>query len=295
MPELPEVETVRRGLVPVMEGATFRTVRLNRRDLRFALPHDFEARLEGAEVRALSRRAKYMLAHLSNGNVLLMHLGMSGRFIVHRRGAAATPGRFHHASGADRAAAAHVHVVFEMGSGDIIEYADPRRFGIMDVFSHAALADHRLIAGLGIEPLGNELSGAFLNQALRHRRMPLKAALLDQGIVAGIGNIYACEVLFRAGLSPRRAAGTVTAATGTTARANTLADAVRSVLNEAIAAGGSTLRDYVNADGDLGYFQHTFDVYDRDGEPCRRTGCGATVQRIVQSGRSTYYCPACQR
>jgi formamidopyrimidine-DNA glycosylase len=297
MPELPEVETVCRGLVPVMQGRTFQRVVLNRRDLRFPLPDDFEARLAGARVVDLYRRAKYMLAHLSSGDALLMHLGMTGRFIIHRHGASAAPGNFHHGTEADAAPAAvrHVHVVFEMDGGDIIEYADPRRFGIMDLVAQSQLLEHKLMRGLGVEPLGNELSGPYLNEAFRGKRAPLKAVLLDQRLIAGIGNIYASEALYRAGLSPRRLAGTITAAAGTTRRVENLAAAVRAVLRDAIEAGGSTLRDYVSADGELGYFQHSFDVYDRDGEPCRRDGCGGVIRRIVQSGRSTYFCPTCQR
>lgn len=293
MPELPEVETVRRGLAPVMEGQEFERVVLYRRDLRFALPDDFEARLHGVRVENLDRRAKYMLARLSTGDVLLMHLGMSGRFIVTKSTHSAVPGEFYHNGG--EPSAAHVHVRFEMANGAVIEYADPRRFGIMDIIPRGGLSDHKLLASIGIEPLGNELSGSFLNSALRGRKIPLKAALLDQKIVAGIGNIYACEALFRAGISPRRAAHSITSHAGTTARAERLAIAIRDVLSDAIAAGGSTLRDYVNAEGELGYFQHAFQVYDRDGEPCAKPDCGGRVTRIVQSGRSTYFCPDCQR
>ncbi len=297
MPELPEVETVRRGLLPVMEGEQVRRVVLHRRDLRFPLPDDFEARIEAATIESLDRRAKYMLAHLSNGNVLLMHLGMSGRFIIHRHDETAAAGSFYHRTASDTTpkAAKHVHVVFEMASGDIIEYADHRRFGVMDVFPRAQLSSHKLLEKLGIEPLGNELSGTFLNEAFRGKKAPLKAALLDQHIVVGVGNIYACEALYRAGLSPRRMSNTITSRSGTTARAERLADTIREVLQDAIAAGGSSLRDYVNADGELGYFQHAFDVYDRAGEECRREGCSGTIGRIVQSGRSTYFCPVCQR
>ena len=296
MPELPEVETVTRGLAAVMEGAVIAQVELRRADLRFPFPQGFAERLSGQRIDALGRRAKYIVGHLSGGDVLLMHLGMSGRFVICEGAGADAPGRFHHSahapSGEDDP---HAHVLFTLDSGTRVIYCDPRRFGMMDLFPRAGLPDHKLLRSIGIEPLGNELSGTFLNAAFRGKRTPVKAALLDQGIVAGIGNIYACEALFRSGISPRRLAGSLTSARGTTARTERLADAVREVLRDAIAAGGSTLRDYVRTDGELGYFQHAFQVYDREGEACARQGCGGTVARIVQSGRSTFYCPACQR
>ncbi len=296
MPELPEVETVARGLARVMEGVRILHVTLNRADLRFPFPPGFAERLAGQRVDALGRRAKYVLANLSGGDVLLMHLGMSGRFIIHEAETTGKPGTFYLATGgAESATDPHAHVVFTLENGTEIVYSDPRRFGMMDLFAQAEQTDHKLLRDIGIEPLGNELSGAFLNQALRGRKMPLKAALLDQKIVAGIGNIYACEALYRAALSPRRLAGTITSASGCTERAEKLATTVREVLSEAIAAGGSSLRDYVQTDGELGYFQHTFQVYDREGEPCARPACAGTVARIVQSGRSTFFCPKCQR
>lgn len=296
MPELPEVETVARGLAQVMEGARLARVEVNRPDLRFPFPAGFGERLEGQTVTSVGRRAKYILAHLGGGDVLIMHLGMSGRFIIHEAGELLRPGRFHHVSGARGGEVdSHAHVVFTLEDGTRIVYSDPRRFGMMDLVARGGLLDHKLLRGLGIEPLGNELSGNFLNTALRHRRTPLKAALLDQRIIAGVGNIYACEALYRAGLSPRRLARTITSANGATARAEGLAGAIREVLGEAVAAGGSTLRDYVRTDGELGYFQHAFQVYDRADTPCPRPGCGGTVSRIVQSGRSTFFCPRCQR
>jgi len=296
MPELPEVETVARGLARVMEGDRFRHVVLNRKDLRFPFPPGFAGRLEGQKVESVTRRAKYIVAHLSHGDVLLMHLGMSGRFLIQEGETEAQPGRFYHDDAKTNAATdPHAHVIFTFESGAEVVYCDPRRFGMMDLFARSHLSDHRLLKDIGIEPLGNALSGAFLNHALRGKNMPLKAALLDQKIIAGIGNIYACEALFRSGLSPRRLARTITSAAGNTARTERLSDAIRAVLNDAVAAGGSTLRDYVQTDGELGYFQHSFEVYDRAGDGCMRPGCSGTVNRIVQSNRSTYFCPSCQR
>ncbi|MGI9413140.1 MAG: bifunctional DNA-formamidopyrimidine glycosylase/DNA-(apurinic or apyrimidinic site) lyase, partial [Hyphomicrobiales bacterium] len=285
MPELPEVETVARGLARVMEGAHFARVQVNRPDLRFPFPEGFAQRLTGQGITSIARRAKYILAHLSEGDILLMHLGMSGRFLIHDAEGTARPGRFYHDAGGDEEAEPHAHVVFTLDDGTRIVYSDPRRFGLMDLFPRGRLTDHRLLRDIGIEPLGNELSGAFLNRALRTKQTPLKAALLDQKIVAGIGNIYACEALFRARLSPRRLARTLTSNAGTTERAERLAGAIRDVLGDAIAAGGSTLRDYVRTDGELGYFQHAFQVYDREGAPCPRPGCGGTVGRVVQANR----------
>ena len=295
MPELPEVETVARGLARVMEGARFARVRLNRADLRFPFPTGFADRLTGQRIDAVGRRAKYILAHLSGGDVLLMHLGMSGRFIIDDASEAVRPGRFYHDTLAGTGDDPHAHVEFDLETGTRIIYSDPRRFGIMDLFARSQLTEHKLLKQLGIEPLGNELSGAFLNHVLRGRQTPLKAALLDQRIVAGIGNIYACEALYRARLSPRRLARTITSAAGATARTVLLAQTIRDVLTDAVAAGGSSLRDYVQTDGELGYFQHTFQVYDREDEPCARPECAGTVRRIVQSGRSTFFCPRCQR
>ena len=296
MPELPEVETVARGLAQVMEGVRLTGVQLNRPDLRFPFPEGFAERLAGQIVEAVGRRAKYIVAHLSGGDVLLMHLGMSGRFVIEEAGDVSRPGTFHHDAGAGGGAAdPHAHVIFTLENGTLVVYCDPRRFGMMDLFARSQITEHRLLKDIGIEPLGNELSGAFLNAALRGKQTPIKAALLDQRIVAGIGNIYACEALYRARLSPRRLARTITSASGTTARCDLLAEMIRDVLNEAVAAGGSSLRDYVQTNGELGYFQHAFQVYDREGEPCARPDCSGTVGRIVQSGRSTFYCPACQR
>lgn len=296
MPELPEVETVRRGLEPVMEGARIVALVQRRPDLRFPFPDDFAARVAGRRVTALARRAKYLLIHLEDGAVLICHLGMSGSFRIERGVAADVPGSFHHARPRD---AKHDHVCLSLqgpdGEAALVTYNDPRRFGFMLLAEAAELGAHPLLAGLGVEPTGNALDGALLSELLRGRQAPLKAALLDQRIIAGLGNIYVCEALWRAGLSPRRRAGSIAGQAGATARAGRLAEAVRAVISEAIAAGGSSLRDHMQTNGSLGYFQHSFNVYDREGEACRKPGCQGTIRRIVQSGRSTFYCPACQR
>lgn len=283
MPELPEVETVRRGLAPVMEGQVIARARVNRPDLRWPLPPGLGARLTGRHVLTLRRRSKYLLADLSGGEVLLMHLGMSGRILISGDPLA----RFVHGHPAPET---HDHVVLDMETGARITFNDPRRFGAMDLFATSDETTHPLLRRLGPEPLGNSFSEAYLLAALARRRMPVKAALLDQRIVAGLGNIYACEALFRARISPRRRAANL----GVT-RVGRLVPAIRTVLTEAIAAGGSSLRDYRRADGEMGYFQHDFDVYGRECAPCRAPGCTAHIVRIVQSGRSSFYCPACQR
>jgi formamidopyrimidine-DNA glycosylase len=295
MPELPEVETVRRGLAPVMEGARFATVEARRPDLRRPLPKDFVKRLEGRTIEGLGRRAKYLLADLSSGEVLLMHLGMSGSFrVTQGKGkGATTPGDIHHPRSDDRA---HDHIVFHMSSGARIAFNDPRRFGLMLLVPRAELADHPLMKAIGPEPLGNAFDAAMLASACHGKQTSLKAALLDQKVVAGLGNIYVCEALHRALLSPKRMASTIaTRAGGPNERATRLVDAIKSVLQDAIKAGGSSLRDHRQTDGELGYFQHHFRVYDREGEKCVTPGCNGTVKRIVQSGRSTFFCPVCQK
>ncbi len=300
MPELPEVETVRRGLAPVMEGAAIERVEQRRPDLRFPFPERFAERLAGARITALSRRAKYLLVHLDRGPVLICHLGMSGSFRIEADGDAHIPGEFHYERSK---AAAHDHVVFHLsrpgggGSGPLrVVFNDPRRFGFMLFADPGELYSHPLLAGLGVEPTGNALDGVLINRLFAGKQAPLKAALLDQTLIAGLGNIYVCEALWRAKLSPKRAAGTIASTRApATARATRLAEAVRAVIADAIAAGGSSLRDYVHADGSLGYFQHSFSVYDREGEPCPRIACAGVVTRVVQSGRSTFYCPLCQR
>lgn len=276
MPELPEVETVRRGLIPVMEGQVIALAQVNRPDLRFALPERMAERLTGATVRALRRRSKYILADLSTEETLLIHLGMSGRMLI----SGAVVGQFHHP-----AALKHDHVVFDMGNGARVTFNDARRFGAMDLMPTGA--GHKLLDGIGPEPLSNDFHEGWLASRLKGAT-PIKAALLDQKNVAGLGNIYVCEVLHRAGIAPTRLARDVTAE-----ELARLVPQIREVLSEAIEAGGSSLRDYRQADGELGYFQHTFRVYDREGQPC--TTCGTPVERIVQSGRSSFFCPHCQR
>lgn len=293
MPELPEVETVRRGLEPAMVGARLARVEQRRPDLRFPFPERFAARLEGRGIVSLGRRAKYLLADLDDGTVLVMHLGMTGRFTVAGPREDVRPGVFHHEAGG---AAVHDHVLFHLSNAATVTYNDARRFGFMTLVPRAELPSHPLFRGLGLEPLGNELDGAALARLFAGRTTPLKAALLDQRLIAGLGNIYVSESLHRAGLSPRRAAGTLaTRSGGPTAGAHRLAGVIRDVLEEAVAAGGSTLRDYAHTDGSLGYFQHAFRVYDREAEPCPTPGCRGVVRRLVQSGRSTFYCGVCQR
>lgn len=295
MPELPEVETVRRGLQPVMEGARIVSVETRRPDLRFPFPPNFAKRLSGRKIVSLGRRAKYLTAEIENGPLLICHLGMSGSFRIEEDDTAATPVVFHHERSK---AAAHDHVIFHLasprGKRSKVVFNDPRRFGFM-LFADEN-NEHPMLADLGVEPTGNALDGALLSDLLRGKKAPLKAVLLDQTLIAGLGNIYVSEALWRAGLSPRRLAGTIVPANGKVSeRAERLAAAIRAVIADAIEAGGSTLRDYIHADGSLGYFQHSFSVYDREGEPCRKPGCNGTIARIVQSGRSTFYCPVCQR
>jgi formamidopyrimidine-DNA glycosylase len=298
MPELPEVETVRRGLQPVMEGARFAKVEARRGDLRWPLPKDFVARLEGQKVEGLGRRAKYLLADLSSGDVLLMHLGMSGSFRVahdqrNKARGESTPGGYYHDRSKD---VAHDHVVFHMSSGARIAFNDPRRFGSMKIIARAKLDQEPLLRALGPEPLGNEFDAAMLARACKGKRTSLKAALSDQKIVAGLGNIYVCEALHRARVSPKRMASTIASKAGLpNERAERLVDAIKAVLQDAIAAGGSSLRDHRQTSGELGLFQHNFRVYDREGAPCPTPGCKGTIKRIVQSGRSTFFCPVCQR
>jgi len=325
MPELPEVETVRRGLQPVMEGSTIVRAEARRKDLRFPFQKDFVARLEGQIVTGLGRRAKYLLADLASGDVLLMHLGMSGSFRVTEGEDQKAPGKFHHPRNEDRA---HDHVVFHMSSGAAVVFNDPRRFGYMKIIARHALEAEPLLSGLGPEPLGNEFDAAMLARSCANKKTSLKAALLDQRVVAGLGNIYVCEALFRSHLSPRRLAATLatkaaprkgvaagqrksvaagqrmSVAAGQrksvaggepTDHAKRLVDAIHAVLNQAIEAGGSSLRDHRQTSGELGYFQHSFQVYDREGEKCQTAGCSGIVRRFTQNGRSTFWCPKCQK
>jgi formamidopyrimidine-DNA glycosylase len=289
MPELPEVETVRRGLEPVMVGQRFARVEQRRPNLRFPLPEKFVERLIGQRVETMQRRAKYLLVGLSAGETLVMHLGMSGRFTCSGQ----LLGEFVHETGGDTT---HDHIVFTMASGAVVTYNDPRRFGFMDLISASELTTHKLFAGMGVEPLGNEFHAGVLAERGAGRNVDLKALLLDQRTVAGLGNIYVCEALHRAGLSPTRKASSLSdRRRQPTERALRLVPIIRQVLDEAIIAGGSTLRDFAKADGTLGYFQHSFQVYGREGEPCRKAGCRGVIQRIIQSGRSTFYCKVCQR
>jgi formamidopyrimidine-DNA glycosylase len=293
MPELPEVETVRRGLQPVMEGSRIVKMEVRRKDLRFPFQRDFVERLAGQTVTGLGRRAKYLMADLASGDVLLMHLGMSGSFRVVKDDDASAPGQFHHPRGKD---GAHDHVVFHMSSGAAIVFNDPRRFGYMKVIARGAIEDEPLLRGLGPEPLGNEFDAAMLARSCANKKTSLKAALLDQRVVAGLGNIYVCEALFRAHLSPRRLAATLATKKGDpTDHARHLVTAIHAVLNQAIKAGGSSLRDHRQTSGELGYFQHSFQVYDREGETCQTAGCSGIVRRFTQNGRSTFWCPKCQK
>ena len=284
MPELPEVETVRRGLAPVLEGRRLARVEARRPDLRFPFPEGFVQRLTGARVTGLRRRAKYLLADLDRGETLVAHLGMSGRFRIE---GAEAPGRFHHPVGDNPR---HDHVVLETDEGDRIVYHDPRRFGFMGLVPTEDLEQHPWFAGMGPEALSEAFGGARLAAAFRGRRQGPKTLLLDQRTVAGLGNIYVCEALHEARISPFRPAARISQA-----RLDLLATTVKAVLQRAIAAGGSTLRDFAAADGALGYFQHSFRAYDREGEACVNPGCGGIIRRRVQAGRSTFWCPACQK
>ncbi|HLW92240.1 MAG TPA: bifunctional DNA-formamidopyrimidine glycosylase/DNA-(apurinic or apyrimidinic site) lyase [Roseiarcus sp.] len=293
MPELPEVETVRFGLAAAMTGARIERVALARADLRTPFSERFVERLVGRKIEKLSRRAKYILVHLDSGEALIMHLGMSGSFRVEQNGAKKAPGGFHFARSKDEA---HDHVTIMLSNGARIVYNDPRRFGSMQLAALDASGNAAPLNGLGLEPLGDDFDGAALAKLMAGRKTPLKAALLDQTLVAGLGNIYVCEALHRARLSPLRVAGTLALKRGApSAKAHALAKAIHIVLNDAVAAGGSTLRDHRQTDGALGYFQHSFSVYEKEGAACPRPRCGGRIIRITQSGRSTFYCPTCQR
>ena len=283
MPELPEVETVRRGLAPAMEGAVIARAQVNRPDLRWPFPDNMADRLTGARVLRLRRRSKYILADLDRGETLLIHLGMSGRMLV-----SGDPlGQFQHNHPAPEK---HDHVVLDMDNGARITFNDPRRFGAMDLLDTETAEAHPLLAKIGPEPLGNAFDETYLVERLKNRNTPIKSALLDQSVVAGLGNIYVCEVLFRGKISPRRKVANISAT-----RLGALVPIIREVLSEAIEAGGSSLKDFRQADGELGYFQHRFDVYDRESHPCTTPDCAGEITRITQSGRSSFYCPQCQR
>jgi formamidopyrimidine-DNA glycosylase len=283
MPELPEVETVRRGLAPAMEGFVITRAQVNRPDLRWPFPANMAERLTGKRVLRLRRRSKYILVDLDSEETALVHLGMSGRMLV-----SGDPlGQFVHSHPAPEK---HDHVVLDMENGSRITFNDPRRFGAMDLFATGSDESHPLLASIGPEPLGNSFDENYLAEALSRRNTPMKSALLDQKLLAGLGNIYVCEALYRSKIHPTRPARRVSKE-----RIARLVPVIREVLSDAIEAGGSSLRDFRQADGELGYFQHSFDVYGREGEPCRSEGCSSHIRRIVQSGRSTFYCPTCQR
>lgn len=294
MPELPEVETVRRGLEPILVGNAFARVEQRRPDLRFPLPKRFGERLSGRRIEALDRRAKYLLARLDDGEVLVMHLGMTGRFSIDQaNGKSLELGEF---ADEQKPTPKHEHIVFHLGDGTSIRYSDARRFGYMDLIPTKTLDQHALFKGLGIEPLSSAFTPEWLAARLKGKATSIKAALVDQKLIAGLGNIYASEALFRAGVSPLRLAGGLATKSGKpTKKIEALVAAIKAVLEDAIKAGGSSLRDYRKADGRIGRFQHRFKVYGREGKPCSRKGCGGTVRRIVQGGRSTFYCPTCQR
>lgn len=285
MPELPEVETVKRGLAPHFTGAKISQVEQRRADLRFPFPDKFVSRLEGMTVERLERRAKYLMARLSSGELLVMHLGMSGKFTVN--------GQENRDEGTNPR---HDHVVFHLSNGDVVHYNDPRRFGYMDLVDAAAMEVHKYFENLGPEPLGNEFNEDYLRNLASSRKTPLKSFLLDQRVVAGLGNIYVLEALHMAGLSPLQKTKVLSAKRGARKdAASLLTRSIREVLQRAIDAGGSSLKDYAHADGSLGYFQHSFQVYGREGEQCLRPKCNGFIKRIVQSGRSSFYCPECQR
>ena len=297
MPELPEVETVKRGLEPVLKGQTIIAVELRRANLRFAFPPDFAAKLQGATVQNLTRRAKYILIECDNGQSLIVHLGMTGRFTVLKPGGGPDNlGVFYFETGAaDKADGPHDHVLITLQNGVRLIYSDPRRFGMMDLAETSSLHEHRLLKDIGVEPLGNEFSGAHLAEKFRGKSAPLKAALLDQRVVAGLGNIYVCEALHRAGLSPTRKAGSLVKAKSYDPRIDILVRHIKEILNEAIIAGGSTLQDFVGADGEKGSYQQRFSAYDREGDDCDTVNCSGKIKRIVQAGRSTFYCSVCQK
>jgi len=295
MPELPEVETVTRGLREALVGRRIASVELRRKDLRFPFPENFAKNLEGKRILALARRAKYIMASIEGGSCLLIHLGMTGRFtVIGGEGKARNLGSFYDEAAAETSAyGRHDHVLLTVEDGTRIVYSDHRRFGLMDLFLETDVLSHKLLKGIGVEPLGNDFHAHYLAERFRGKKAPLKSALLDQRIIAGLGNIYVCEALFRARLSPRRKAGTLVRRDRVDERLETLVRHIRDVLTEAIAAGGSTLQDFAHTDGASGAFQQRFAVYDRQGKPC--AACGRPIKRLVQAGRSTFYCSHCQK
>ena len=297
MPELPEVETVKRGLEPVLLGQTIASVLLRRANLRFAFPPDFAHKLAGAKVLNLTRRAKYILIDLDNNHTLISHLGMTGRFTTLKpEGGSTNLGEFYFETGANpNADGPHDHVVFTLANGVRLVYSDPRRFGMMDLVKTSELANHKLLKDIGVEPLGNELSAQYIAQKFKGKSAPLKAALLDQRIIAGLGNIYVCEALHRARLLPKRKAGTLVKAKSFDPRLDDLTRHIKDILNDAIRAGGSTLQNFAGADGEKGAYQQRFSAYDRENENCGNMGCSGQIKRIAQAGRSTFYCQTCQK
>src|SRR5512135_702851 len=291
MPELPEVETVRKGLSPVLEGRMFTSVETRRGDLRIPFPNEFARRLTGRKVTRLWRRAKYLMVELDSGETFVIHLGMSGRIAVYAEGLERKLGKFvYPALPADAGSGKHDHVVMETDAPARIVFTDHRRFGLMTLLETDTLDEDKLFKGLGVEPLSNHFHADYLAAALKGKKTPIKSALLDQRVIAGLGNIYVCEALYRARISPKRLAKSLSPA-----RIAPLVREIKAVLKEAIVAGGSSLRDHRRTDGEMGYFQKTFFVYDRAGEPCRTRRCKGTIKRLVQAGRSTFYCPTCQR
>jgi formamidopyrimidine-DNA glycosylase len=290
VPELPEVETVKRGLRPTVEGCTFTHVATRRRDLRIPFPEDFENRLTGRRVARLWRRAKYIMADLDGGETLVIHLGMSGRITVYTGSKGRGLGSFHYEmAGGEIGGGRHDHVVFDTDAPARIVFTDHRRFGLMTIVETSSLQSHKLFKDLGVEPLSKQFDAEYLKEALRGKKTPIKSALLDQRVIAGLGNIYVCEALWRSRISPKRRATKVRAA-----QIDVLVPAIKEVLQEAVRAGGSSLRDHRQTNGEIGYFQKVFAAYDREGEPCNRQGCRGRITRVVQGGRSTFYCPACQ-
>ncbi len=296
MPELPEVETVKRGLEPALLGRKFERIDLRRKDLRFPFPEGMAEIMRGAEVQALERRAKYILVHCSNGKSLILHLGMTGRFtIVKANGASFEPGAFYHEAGGATEPGPHDHVIWHLDDGTRVIYNDARRFGFMDWADTHLRNEHKLLRDIGVEPLGNSFHLDHLAEKFRDKKAPVKAALLDQHVVAGLGNIYVSEALHRARISPKLMAGKLVKVSSSDPRLAELVRHIRDILNEAITAGGSTLQDFQGTSGEKGAFQQRFLVYDRQGENCATPGCTSVITRIVQSGRSTFYCPTCQK
>ena len=296
MPELPEVETVKRGLEPALLGRRFARIELRRKDLRFPFPDGFAEGMAGAVVEALERRAKYILVHCSNSKSLILHLGMTGRFtVVKPDGRSFEPGAFYHEAGGNAELGPHDHVVWHLDDGTRVIYNDARRFGFMDWTDTQTRDEHKLLRDIGVEPVGNSFHLDHLIEKFRNKKAPMKAALLDQHVVAGLGNIYVSEALYRARISPKREAGKLTKSRGPDPRLEHLVRHIKDILNEAILVGGSTLQDFQGTSGESGAFQERFMVYDREGEPCPTPGCSSVIKRIVQSGRSTFYCPTCQK